>query len=83
MIPRGKRHLYPANGFCENRKSLFIAEPCSDFNRCYEQRISKKAQVNTIYSSLCGFEALQRTKDRYSSVLTVFLIFAPLLTFTI
>ena len=37
LIPRGKRHFYPANGFWENRKSLFIAEPCSDLNRCYEQ----------------------------------------------
>ena len=33
--------FYPANGFWENRKSLFIAEPCSDFNPCYEQRISE------------------------------------------
>ena len=37
--PRGKRHFYPAYQFWENRKSLFIAEPRSDFNRCYEQRI--------------------------------------------
>ena len=44
VIPRGKRHFYPANPFWENwenRKSLFIAEPRSDFNRCYEQRISE------------------------------------------
>ena len=42
VIPQGKRHFYPANWFWENRKSLFIAEPRSDFNRCYEQPISEK-----------------------------------------
>ena len=42
VIPRGKRHFYPANGFWENRKSLFIAEPRSDFNCCYEQLTSEK-----------------------------------------
>ena len=42
VIPRDKRHFYPANGFWENCKSLFIAEPCSDFNCCYEQRASEK-----------------------------------------
>ena len=41
LIPRGKRHFYPANWFWKNRKSLFIAEPRSDFNRCYEQRMSE------------------------------------------
>ena len=43
VIPRGKRHFYPANldRFWENRNSLFIAEPRSDFNSCYEQRISE------------------------------------------
>ena len=40
VIPRGKRHFYPANGFWENHKSSFIAEPRSDFNCCYEQKIS-------------------------------------------
>ena len=34
--------FYPANGFWENRKTLFIAEPRPDFNRCYEQWISEK-----------------------------------------
>ena len=34
--------FYPANGFWENRKLLFIAEPRSDINRCYEQQISEK-----------------------------------------
>ena len=43
VIPRGKHHFYPANGFSENRKSLFIAEPRSDFG---------KTQLNTIYSTL-------------------------------
>ena len=42
VIPRDKRHFYPANPFWKNRKSLFIAEPRSDFNRCYEQRMSEK-----------------------------------------
>ena len=42
VIPRGKHHFYLANGFWEKRKSLFIAEPCSDFNLCYEQWISEK-----------------------------------------
>ena len=41
VIPRGKHHFYPANRFWKNRKSLFIAEPHSDFNRCYEQWISE------------------------------------------
>ena len=41
VIPWGQRHFYPANRFWENRKSLFIAEPRSDFNRCYEQQISE------------------------------------------
>ena len=41
VIPQGKRHFYPANRFWENRKSLFIAEPRSDFNCFYEQRISE------------------------------------------
>ena len=41
VIPRGKRHFYPANRFWEKCKSLFIAEPRSNFNRCYEQRISE------------------------------------------
>ena len=45
MIPRDKRHFYPANRFWKNRKSLFIAEPRSDFNL-------GKPQLNTIYSSL-------------------------------
>ena len=39
VIPQGKHHFYPANRFWETRKSLFIAKPRSDFNRCYEQRI--------------------------------------------
>ena len=39
VIPRDKRHFYPANWFWENSKSLFIAEPRSDFKRCYEQWI--------------------------------------------
>ena len=42
VIHRGKLHFYPANRFWENRKSLFIAEPRSDFNCCYEQRTSEK-----------------------------------------
>ena len=41
VIPQGKRHFSLRNGFGENSKSLFIAEPLSDFNRCYEQRISE------------------------------------------
>ena len=41
VIPPGKYHFYPANRFWENRKSLFKAEPHSDFNRCYEQQISE------------------------------------------
>ena len=41
VIPRDKCHFYPANRFWKNRKSLFIAEPRSDFNRCYEQRMSE------------------------------------------
>ena len=41
VIPRDKRHLYPANRFWKNRKSLFIAEPHSDSNRCYEQLMSE------------------------------------------
>ena len=41
VIPRGKHHFNPAIDFGKNRKSLFIAEPRSDFNRCYEQRISE------------------------------------------
>ena len=53
----------------ENRKSLFIAEPRSDF---------KGSRKNTIEyylkQSLCDFEALQSTKDQYSRVLTVFTI---------
>ena len=40
-IPLGKRHFFPANRFWENRKSLFIAEPRSDFKRCYDLRISE------------------------------------------
>ena len=47
VIPRGKRQFYPANWFWENHKSLFIAEPCSDFNRCFGKR-----KMYTIYSSL-------------------------------
>ena len=39
VIPRDKRHFYPANRFWKNCKLLFIAEPRSDFNRCYEQRM--------------------------------------------
>ena len=38
VIPRGI--FYQANRFWENRKS-FIAEPHSDFNRCYEHWISE------------------------------------------
>ena len=41
VIPRDKRHFYSANRFWKKRKSLFIAEPRSDFNRCYEQRMSE------------------------------------------
>ena len=41
VIPRGKCHFYQANGICEDHKSL-LAEPRSDFNRCYEQWISEK-----------------------------------------
>ena len=41
VILKDKRHFYPANPFWKNRKSLFIAEPRSDFNRCYEQRMSE------------------------------------------
>ena len=41
VIPRDKRHFYPANQFWKNRKSFFIAEPRSDFNHCYEQRMSE------------------------------------------
>ena len=40
VIPRDKRHFYPANRFWKNCKSLFIAEPRSDFNRCYEKQMS-------------------------------------------
>ena len=46
--------FYPAAIFSlvwENLKSLFIAEPHSDFNRCHEQRISKNHN-NIIYSIL-------------------------------
>ena len=42
VIPREKRHFNPANRFWKNRTSLFIAEPRSDFNCCYEQRMSEK-----------------------------------------
>ena len=49
VIPHGKRHFYLANGFWENRKSLFIAEPRSDFNRCYEQRISEKHNLHSLF----------------------------------
>ena len=38
VIPRGKRHFFTQ----QIRKSLFIAEPCSDFNCCYEQQTSEK-----------------------------------------
>ena len=31
--------IYPENRFWENRKTLILAEPRSDFNCCYEQRI--------------------------------------------
>ena len=41
VIPRDKRHFYPANPFWKKRKTLFIAEPHSDCNRCYEQRMSE------------------------------------------
>ena len=41
VIPRDKRHFYPANPFWKNRKALFIAEPHSDFNCSYEQRMSE------------------------------------------
>ena len=41
VIPRDIRHFLSANPFWKNRKSLFIAEPRSDFNRCYEQRMSE------------------------------------------
>ena len=41
VIPRDERHFYPANRFRKNRNSLFIAEPRSDFDRCYEQRMSE------------------------------------------
>ena len=41
VISRCKHHFYPANGFWENRKPIFIAEPRSEFNCCYEQRTSK------------------------------------------
>ena len=45
VIPRGKHHFYPANWFWENRKSLLIVEPCSDFNGCYEQLTSETTTV--------------------------------------
>ena len=41
-IPRGKCHFLPSKRIWENLKSLFIAEPRSEYNRCYEQRISEK-----------------------------------------
>ena len=41
VIPQDKRHFYPAYPFWKKRKSLFIAVPRSDFNRCYEQRMSE------------------------------------------
>ena len=41
VIPRYKGHFYPANRFWKKHKSLFIAEPCYDFNRCNEQRMSE------------------------------------------
>ena len=41
VIPRDKHHFYPANAFWKKRKSLFIAEPRSDFNRRYEQWMSE------------------------------------------
>ena len=45
VIPPCKHHFYPANLFWENRKSLFIIEPRSDFNRCYEQQTSETTTV--------------------------------------
>ena len=39
MILEADAIFYPASQFWGDRKSLFIAEPRSDFNRCYEQRI--------------------------------------------
>ena len=44
---------------------LFIAEPRSDFNPCYEQRISK-TQLNTIYISL--FVILKRCKVQKTDI---------------
>ena len=41
--------FYLANGFWENRKSLFIAEPRSDFNCGYEQQISEKHNLNSLF----------------------------------
>ena len=65
VIPWEKHHFYPANGVWKNRKSLFIAESRSDFNRCYEQRIGKP-QLNTIYSSL--FVILKRCKVQKTDI---------------
>ena len=38
VISRGNAIFYPANLLWENSKSLFIAEPRSDFNRCNGSR---------------------------------------------
>ena len=43
---QGNRHFfYTANQFWENGKTLFIAEPRSDFNSCYKQQNSENHKL--------------------------------------
>ena len=47
MIPRGRHHFYPANRFWENRKSLFIAGPRSEFQPLLLTTDHRKPQLNS------------------------------------
>ena len=61
-----RAQMQQTHQFWETCKSLFIAEPRYDFNLCYEQQISKKKQLNTIYSSL--FVILKRCKVQKTDI---------------
>ena len=48
--------------FGKKRKSLFIAEPCSDFNCCYEQRISENQNCILFIAVSLRFRIVEMNK---------------------
>ena len=70
VIPREKRHFLPSKSILGNPQIIIYRGASFWFSRCYEQWISE----NYNWILFIAVSILQRTKDRYSRVFTLFTI---------